>query len=494
MADLFWSYWDASVRFGLLALVLLAVTPFLKRWISPKLLCWAWALLILRLALPLALPFSGSIFNLSESLQPSTWTEVLRNGVVDAGWGETILPKLRTDEEKVISDLVGFSWEKALVLVWVCGMLFLFARLVFNAFRLRRFFNRAERRDSGRLHEIFKQTRQRFGIYANVPLLVSSDVKTPGIAGIYNPRIVLPRVCAKELSDSELRCVFLHELTHYRRGDLFLHHLLLLICFVHWYNPLVWLVFREFKNSMEQACDADVVESECLETVQQYGFTLLQVMQRSRVRFASPAGALCLLGNRRSSALKERIHLIASPRRRNPILLALGLGVFGLSFVYAITGEQVVEREAERLLRLTRFSGPILFIAHSSADNYDEQLRRQMAYNTTEVASPQSWVQEVNVAEHQGKEVTVRLSYSATDPQERQLFWMNVLNRDGLVIASSSLSPPGNKETSFRMIEVPITLTKNAHAIVYGLSSSGDGGLWVDSLEMTADQSLLAGR
>jgi beta-lactamase regulating signal transducer with metallopeptidase domain len=98
VADLFWAYWDASIRFALLALLLLLITPLLKRIISPRLLCWAWAILLLRLELPFSLPFSGSIFNAHENLQPSTWTETIRRGVVNAGLGETILP-VRRDED-----------------------------------------------------------------------------------------------------------------------------------------------------------------------------------------------------------------------------------------------------------------------------------------------------------------------------------------------------------------------------------------------------------
>lgn len=483
MAELFWSYWDASVRFGMLAALLLALSPLLKRWVSPKLLCWAWGLLLLRLALPMALPFSGSIFNLSESLQPSTWTEALRSGVVGAGWGETILPNLKTDEAMVIATLVGFSWQNALLLVWVCGIGVLLLGLLVNAIRLRRFFGRATRHSSGRLYEIFKDTRRRFGVHANVPLLVSKDVKTPGIAGIFNPRIVLPQVCADELSDSEIRCVLLHELTHYRRGDLFTHHLLLLVCFVHWYNPLVWLVFRAYKNAMEQACDSDVVDSDCVETVQQYGFTLLQVMRRSRLSFASPAGALCLLGNRKNSALRERIQLIASPRRHNPLLLGAGLAVFGVSFVFAITGEEAVEREASRLLSLTRFSTPLSNSAEHRADDERRERTEELAFETMEVSAPRTWLQDVDAREYRGRAVLVRVLYHVDFGSEQQSFWVNALNAKGAVIASALASNGRSDEGEARVFETRIQLPMGTEQMVYGLTSSGSASIWVDRIE-----------
>ncbi len=36
MADLFWAYWDATIRFALLALILLVITPLLKRMIAAE--------------------------------------------------------------------------------------------------------------------------------------------------------------------------------------------------------------------------------------------------------------------------------------------------------------------------------------------------------------------------------------------------------------------------------------------------------------------------
>ncbi len=484
MADLFWSYWDASVRFALLSFFMLLAIPALRRWLSPKLLCWAWALLVIRLSLPLALPFSGSIFNLNENLQPSTWTSVLRSGVVESGWGETLLPDFRTQDELVKNTLVGFSWENALVLVWAIGIALLVARLVGNAIRLHRFFARAERINSGRLYDIFKDTRRRFGIHANVPLLVSKDVKTPGIAGIFNPRVVLPKVLADDLSDEEIRCVLLHELTHYKRGDLFLHHLLMLVCFVHWYNPLVWLVFRQFKISMEQACDADVVNTVSITTVRDYGMTLLRVMQRCRGSLVSPAGALCLLGNRKASALRDRIHLIASPRRSAPFFAILGLSLFGASFVYSITEEAKVENEAERLLGLTRFSGSAFFRPSGQELEKIEDSEMGRLLDSALSTKPRSWLQEVDVSTLAGHEVIARVTYEVDASSADQDFWIYVKNEDGRVISRASTSSVSDAGSDVRFMELRLGLATSAREIDYGLSASGSSGVWLRSFDL----------
>ena len=119
---MFWAHWDATIRFALLALILLAITPLLKRMISPHLLCWAWAILLLRLALPFSLPFSGSVFNAHENLKPSTWTETIRRGVVNAGLGETIVPNMCDQDDVIIAPRIPVSWESALMSLWLIGV------------------------------------------------------------------------------------------------------------------------------------------------------------------------------------------------------------------------------------------------------------------------------------------------------------------------------------------------------------------------------------
>ena len=430
----------------------------------------------------MALPFSGSIFNLSDKLQPSTWTNALRNGVVDVGWGETIMPVFRTQDELVKSTLVGFSWENALVLLWGIGFLALLGHLVFNAVRLHLFFGRAERESGGRLYEIFKDTRRRFGIHANVPLLVSRDVRTPGIAGIFNPRVVIPRFCKEELKDEEIRCVLLHELTHYKRGDLFLHHLLMLICFIHWYNPLVWLVFRQFKISMEQACDQDVVNTESITTVRDYGMTLLRVMQRCRGTLVSPAGALCLLGNRKSSALKDRIHLIANPRRSAPFLETLGVCLFCASFVYSITGEAEVETEAERLLSLTSFPGSSFFKVKSGSDAIGNGF--EIPLDASSNLGPSSWVQEMDVSKLNGQEVIARVNYEANPNAFGEEFWVTVRNGSGQIIHSKSTRLASSGGTNQRFMEIRLGLANAAVGLDYGFSSNGAPGISLRSFEL----------
>ncbi|MEM9157833.1 MAG: M56 family metallopeptidase [Verrucomicrobiota bacterium] len=488
MADLFWAYWDASLRFALLAFLLLLATPLLKKILSPRLLCWAWALLLVRLAIPFSLPHSSSIFNWHESIQPSSWTNAIRQGVVDAGLGETLLPVWQDQDDLFIATKIGISWENALVFIWALGAIAMSVHLALNVLRLHRFFKKADKLHEGELYELFKDTRRRYGIHSNVPLLISDDVKTPGIAGIFNPRVVLPRKCAEDLSASELRCVFLHELTHFRRGDLFMHHALLLICYMHWYNPLVWFVLKQFKASMEQACDEDVVDSVCIETAREYGYTLLQVAEHSTERCASPAGALCLLGSRKSGELKERIVRIANPKRRNPFLGCVAIGMFGASFMFAMTGEQEGFSEAERLIRLTKISGMDLFQVHGNAPEGNSFLiESDLPAGATlwkPVNAPRA-TRTLDVSIYKGQKIRLKAILRSGQLLEDIELWAGVQDSVGSSLAyetGASRASPGDLRRAFS--ELTIDVAEEAAAINYGWSADGSGSVWFEDLEV----------
>src|SRR5205823_6113940 len=64
---------------------------------------------------------------------------------------------------------------------------------------------------------------------------------------------------ALEWTHAQRRLVLLHELGHFRRGDLWAHALGQIACAVHWFNPFVWMLQRHLAIEREFACDALVV-------------------------------------------------------------------------------------------------------------------------------------------------------------------------------------------------------------------------------------------
>lgn len=83
----------------------------------------------------------------------------------------------------------------------------------------------------------------------------ADGVTSPFVYGIIRPKICIPSAMA----DMPLEQIIAHEQVHIKRKDYIIKPLCLLICLVHWFNPLVWLAFRLMCRDMEMACDEAVI-------------------------------------------------------------------------------------------------------------------------------------------------------------------------------------------------------------------------------------------
>ena len=76
--------------------------------------------------------------------------------------------------------------------------------------------------------------------------------------GYMRPVILLPRESVN-WSKGRFEAVMLHELAHVRRGDSISQLLVLAVCALYWFNPVVWLCARALRSEAEMAADDTVL-------------------------------------------------------------------------------------------------------------------------------------------------------------------------------------------------------------------------------------------
>src|SRR5262249_37759012 len=150
----------------------------------------------------------------------------------------------------------------------------------------------------------------------------TSWVDSPGLFGTLRPQILLPPGIAEQLSETELRHVFLHEMAHLKRGDLWVNLLMSVVQVVNWFNPLVWFVLRRIRLERELACDALVLLTTAGTETRSYGETILKLLERitTRGRLSPVIG---ILEEKQSAA--SRLKQIAEFKSRRPTSSLLGL-------------------------------------------------------------------------------------------------------------------------------------------------------------------------
>jgi bla regulator protein blaR1 len=108
---------------------------------------------------------------------------------------------------------------------------------------------------------------------------------SPVLSGVFRPTLILPLNFTQIFNPEQQRMVLQHEIVHYRRLDNLANVLALVTLAVCWFNPLVWLAYRAFRQQQELACDAAVLASSSLADKISYSKALLQCVHTSHKPF-----------------------------------------------------------------------------------------------------------------------------------------------------------------------------------------------------------------
>jgi len=130
-------------------------------------------------------------------------------------------------------------------------------------------------------------------------LYVTRAVHSPMLCGYVRPIIILPDI---PLTANQLTGVLAHELTHYRRNDLWIKLAGMTVISLHWFNPLAYLAVSRCNREMELSCDELVLSGMDEDVRMSYGKVMLHIIQQCQI----PASDLTTHFNPRTSAVKER--------------------------------------------------------------------------------------------------------------------------------------------------------------------------------------------
>ena len=217
----------------------------------------------------------------------------------------------------------GIDWgtvlERAAVLwLWVAVSLVLWN--VWRLLRYRRLIEQAGNKVNSRLQQIAVEEARLAGIGGEVRLLASPLAQSPMLVGFFRPTILLP---SEHLPDGNARFILAHELTHFRRKDLWKKLLFLMVRCAHWFNPIVYLLNRDFSRWLETSCDEYVVSSLDRDQRKEYGRLLIDYAPASR--YAGPKLYVSFASCRYK--LKRRISIMLNSDKKSRSLLGLVLAI-----------------------------------------------------------------------------------------------------------------------------------------------------------------------
>jgi beta-lactamase regulating signal transducer with metallopeptidase domain/Tol biopolymer transport system component len=320
---------QASMLIGLILLVQIT----LRSKLGPRWSHALWLVLLLRMVLPWAPQSRISMFSLIPELAPPGQTEYVpeqsaaqsidsqavnqdKTGASPAAKesAKDTLPTATPAHTAPQVESAHFAVANVLPLLWLAGAMVLGIYICANNFALLRIVRRERPLTDQKILDLLEDCKAEMGIRTILGVVATDKVKSPSLFGFIRPRLLLPAGMIGALSPEDLRYVFLHELAHLKRHDIWLGWLMSILQVLHWFNPLVWLAFYHMRADRELACDALVLSRTESSRAKDYGRTIVSLLERFSCSQPLPAVAGIL---ETKAQLKRRIKMIAQFKRNS---------------------------------------------------------------------------------------------------------------------------------------------------------------------------------
>lgn len=306
---------EATVTSSIAAIIILFIRFILKEKLSGKLKYYLWIIFLVRLMV-IPLPESKvSIYNFIENK-----TIIKQQGTVSPiSTIEDKAPETLTSHNKAeinSSSLEGkFNLETLLLRAYQWGVIF-FLLISITSYDI--FINKAKKNSCKINTEYLERLRivkRNLNIKRRINLVYGD---TPFIYGIFKVNLVIP----KGISIEEVDALLVHELIHYKYGDLYINWLLIFLKSIYWFNPIVWLVFNQIRKDCEVACDERVLEGSYVDKKCYATFLFKNALKGNKYLVGTSSFS------KEGSNIKKRIKRIQKFRKKSTLLVVLGMTVF----------------------------------------------------------------------------------------------------------------------------------------------------------------------
>ena len=159
--------------------------------------------------------------------------------------------------------------------IWIIGVLALGFFFIRTHFRYRREYSASLPVDCDTVRQWLKERK----LMRPIQIRQSDRITAPLAYGILKPVILLPKVTDWR-DEIKLHYVLTHELVHIKRLDILRKWLLVLAVCIHWFNPLVWVMYVFANRDIELSCDEAVVKAFGETTSPSYALALMNLKEK----------------------------------------------------------------------------------------------------------------------------------------------------------------------------------------------------------------------
>ena len=261
---------EITIYSGILFCAIMLLKWCFKNRMSPFLHFVIWGLLIARLLIPVTLESAVHLFVIPNETQNAVVQEQVQSPVsndtaLNIDTSSVTQSTRQTSSNQQAQDAATSAAKQSLVLstqdivlaIWLTGASTGLLYLVILYSALRKRIRRNAEPPSERLLGLFEEVKTELNIKRNVIIIGQCEYGAPAV--LFPNTVLIPINTLVSMSDDEVKFVLRHELMHFKRGDHILSLALSILNAIYWFNPIVWIAFKQMRADMETACDSDVV-------------------------------------------------------------------------------------------------------------------------------------------------------------------------------------------------------------------------------------------
>ncbi len=295
-----------SVMADALIILILLVKALFRERLSARWHYYIWLLLVVRLIIPYTPEFSAAPYPLMPTAAQEETVARADKGILEETGGDTAPgsaagredtsselymgdgPAVKGNEEAdkgagikiMASNIFSPTIPEAAGKIWLLGVfLFIGYILLVNMIMNHKIRATSVSYSNAAIRDTLEYCKKLAGIKTDIPVVYQRHIKTPAICGAFKPRLLIPADMPGRLDGDEIRYVLLHELCHFKRRDTLTGMLQMLLCVLHWFNPLVWCAFKKMKEDREPVCDELVLSYLNPGERRNYAETLIKILK-----------------------------------------------------------------------------------------------------------------------------------------------------------------------------------------------------------------------
>ena len=261
---------SVSLSMSAVILVLILMRKHINKKYSARVMCMIWLFVALRLLIPVEIDLPVSKVNLELNMDQII-TEVDLPAIETPEFNNIIQLDQTINVEETTMSAANFSisWQDAVTWVWIAGAVFMLVKQVLAYCSISKWLKR---------NSVYEKTVGGFKVY------LSSALPEPLSFGIIKSSIYLTEQFKND------NWVLNHELMHCQHYDGLMMWIAALVKSIHWFNPLVYYMDKQWEADRELYCDEAVLKDKTKSERIEYMVTLYdaaEAMNEQKLRFAS---------------------------------------------------------------------------------------------------------------------------------------------------------------------------------------------------------------